>query len=540
MNASVTSRRLAVLLNKPDHDTGGADAYNPAVLTSARTGSSVAADGGPTRASLAKVETWGIIAITLTGATLRFATLTSQSYWFDEASTVHEMHLSFGGLLHLIHVGESTPPLYFALAWVWAKLFGTGEAGLRSLSAVAGTAAIPLTYAFGRELVSPRAGLAAAALAAVSPFMIWYSQEARAYMLLGAFCGASLLYFARAMRRPGRRDLSWWAVFSALALATHFFAGFLIAPEALWLLYAVRRRATVIACLAVGTVQLAMLPLALSDVSHRLSWIQAFPLSTRLQQIPVNLGLGNLYQSSIVTYGLLGAAAIAGVLIVLLIIGADRDELRGASIAAALAAVVLLLPVGLALVGSDYVVPRNFMPAWIPIAVVLGATCVVSRARLAGLALLTLLLGASVWALIRVDQTVQYQKPDWRGVAAALGTSSRQRAIVVYPGAFGTAPLAIYLRGVAWTGSALNDPQPSLAPVTVGEIDVVGNAGEAAPEKPPAGARLIATRNVSGYVVVRYLVSPAWHASRPAIAAQAKLLLGPAPAGAGVLVQPAT
>ena len=34
--------------------------------------------------------------------------------------------------------------------------------------------------------------------------MIWYSQEAREYMLLAALSGASLLYFARAWRDPRR------------------------------------------------------------------------------------------------------------------------------------------------------------------------------------------------------------------------------------------------------------------------------------------------------------------------------------------------
>jgi mannosyltransferase len=528
---------MPVVPNKPRHDTGAALAYNPAVLTSARTRASVVADIQPTRASEFPIETLAIVALTVAGAALRFATISSQSYWFDEASTVHETHLSLGALLHVTHVSESTPPLYFVLAWLWAKVFGAGEVGLRSLSALAGVAAIPITYACGRELASRRAGLAAAAIAAVSPFMIWYSQEARAYMLFGAFCGASFLFFARALRRATRRDLTWWAVFSALALTTHFFAGFLVAPEALWLLYAVRSRASMFASLAVGVVQLAMLPLALSDASHNLSWIQAFPLSTRLQQIPVNLGLGNLYRSSIVTHGLLGAAAIAGIVIVLLIIGADREELEGAGIAAMAAACVLLVPVGLALLGSDYVVPRNFMPAWIPLAVVVGAACTASRTRVAGALLLVVVLGGSVWALIRVADHAQYRKPDWRGVAAALGASTRQRAIVVYAGAFGTAPLTTYLRGVPWTGPALNNPQPSLAPVTVGEVDVVGNVGQSVPGQPPAGARLIATRRVAGYLVVRYLVSPAWHGSRPAIGVRAATLLGPAPAGAGVLIQ---
>ncbi len=97
------------------------------------------------RAGGIPVEVWEYsAAIVLAGAALRFATIASQSYWYDEATTVRELHMSFGGLLHAVAHRESTPPLYYVLAWVWAKAFGTGEAGLRSLSALAGVGTIPV------------------------------------------------------------------------------------------------------------------------------------------------------------------------------------------------------------------------------------------------------------------------------------------------------------------------------------------------------------------------------------------------------------
>ncbi len=102
---------------------------------------------------------------------------------------------------------EATPPLYYVLAWPWAHVFGTGEIALRSFSAVIGTATVPLMYAAGKELVSRRAGLIAAALTATSPLMIWYSQEARAYALLVLFGAASLWFFARVLNNPTRAQL---------------------------------------------------------------------------------------------------------------------------------------------------------------------------------------------------------------------------------------------------------------------------------------------------------------------------------------------
>jgi mannosyltransferase len=477
-------------------------------------------------------EVWAIAAFTVAAAALRFATLGTQSYWLDEATTAHEVGLSFGALLHQVRINETTPPLYFIVAWVWAKLFGTGAVGLRSLSALAGTAAVPVTYLAGRELVSRRAGLLAALFAAVNPFMIWYSQEARSYMLFGLFCGASVLFCARAWRRGTARDVWLWALCSALAIATHFFAAFLVVPEALWLLYAVRGRAVVWACGAIAIVQLAILPLAISDTSHPLGWIQAFPLSTRLQQIPVDLGLSSLYQSSIVNDGLLGAAVLAAFLVALLVIGGGAEERRGAAFAGALAACVILVPIVIAELGRDYVVPRNFMPAWIPLAIVLGSACTVPRARFAGATIAAAVLIGFVWAGIRIDGDAQYQRPDWRGVAAALGRAPARRAIVAYDGGYATGPLAIYLPGVPWA-------RPGPAPVRVSEVDVVGSSWQTIPRPLPHGVRLLGKRTVAGgYLVARFAVSPAWHATPSAIVARAERLLVPAPAGAGVVFQP--
>src|SRR5437870_5379110 len=138
--------------------------------------------------------------LVLAGAALRFSTLDVQSFWLDEAYTATLLGHDFGGMLGALPNSESTPPLYYVLAWLWSKPFGTGEVGLRSLSALFGTLTIPVVYAAARELVSERAGLVAAALAAVNPYLVWFSQEARSYALLALLGALSFLYFARAWR----------------------------------------------------------------------------------------------------------------------------------------------------------------------------------------------------------------------------------------------------------------------------------------------------------------------------------------------------
>src|SRR5580704_9704027 len=139
----------------------------------------------------------GLAALTALAALLRFYRLGHQGFWFDEANTALLVHFSPGKMLGLIPQTESTPPLYYCVAWIWARIFGYGEAGLRSLSALAGVAVIPVAYAAAAKLMGRlRPALIVAALTACNPFLIWYSQEARSYELLVLFSACTLLAFA--------------------------------------------------------------------------------------------------------------------------------------------------------------------------------------------------------------------------------------------------------------------------------------------------------------------------------------------------------
>ena len=475
-----------------------------------------------------------LVGLVLVAAVLRFATITSQSYWLDESQAAHELGLSFGAMLHAWNTTEWNPPLYLLVAWPWAQLLGTGELALRSLSALLGVAVVPLLYLSGRDLVSRRAGVMAAAFAAVNPFMIWYSQEAREYMLLVALCSASLWCFARAWRAPTGRALLWWAVVSALALLTQYFAGFLVAAEGLALVYRARSRASVAALVAMGLILAPLIPHVLPRLQHKALFITMQPLSLRLQQVPVSFGLGQLWQSPGVRYGLLGAALVVAVVIVLLLVGAETAALRGAGIAAALAGFVLLAPLVLALAGHDDYLARGLMPAWPPLAVVIGAACTAPRARAGGVALAVVLLAAFLWAQLKIQSDANYQRKDWRGIAAALGRPTGPRAIVAYDGQFATGPLSIYLPDVPWAGPGMADLPPG--PVAIRELDIVGAAGDTLARR-PRGIRLIGTRTVDGYEVDRLRLPPGSQATPAAILKRATTLLTPAPGDAAVIFQ---
>lgn len=85
--------------------------------------------------------------ITVIWGVLRFAMLDVQSFWSDESITVVLTRMGFADMLHAVTQTESTSPLYYIVAWVWTHVFRSGEVGLRSLSAVAGTFTVRLAIA---------------------------------------------------------------------------------------------------------------------------------------------------------------------------------------------------------------------------------------------------------------------------------------------------------------------------------------------------------------------------------------------------------
>ncbi len=446
---------------------------------------------------------WIVAAITALAASLRLATLGLQSYHHDEIVTAGRVLR--GSLWHaVVKVGdsESAPPLYYLLAWLWTQLFGTAEVGLRSLSAAAGIALVPIAFLIGAEAGSRRTGIAAAALVAVNPMLLWYSQEARCYSLLVLLTSIALLFFLRALRSGSGRDMTWWALASAAALATHYFALFPVGAEAAWLLWRHRRDAGR-ALRWVAAVAILLAPLALwqmSQVDHT-DWIEKFGMTYRIGQTAVAFMVGetgDLIAEPVrpllaLVPGLLTAAAFA----LLLLRGSLRERQTG-GLLAALAAVTLLAPLLLAAAGKDFVIDRNLLPALVPL--LLAAALGITAARAGrfgaaiGAALVAYSLGFSVWT--NFDPSLQ--RPDWRAVAARLGEPARPRAMVTWM--LGAGVLRHYLP----TGAFQVVPEGERW--FVGEVDLISN-GPASPGRPLGlgpSFRRAGSETVGRFQITRY------------------------------------
>ncbi|HEY8769403.1 MAG TPA: glycosyltransferase family 39 protein, partial [Thermoleophilaceae bacterium] len=364
--------------------------------------------GGITRG-----EVLVLVALTAAGAFLRFATLDTQSFWFDEAITVGLLRLDLWHMLSALPHSESTPPLYYLAGWGWAKLFGTGEVGLRSLSALCGTALVPVAYRAGALVLSRRTGLFAAALVAFNPLLVWYSQEARAYALLTLLCGLSFALFLSFLKTARGPTLAWWALVSALALATHYFAAFLIVPEAVWMLATRRLRPAVWAATgAVSAAGVALLPLALVQRSHgRTDSITAIPLTHRVVDLVKHYAAG--LRTPPVAMAL-PAGLLLLVALVLLLTRAGPREKRAAVVAGAMGVAAIAVPLVLALGGLDYFITRNLLGAALPITLVAAIGFGVRRAPRLGLA--AAVATCAVYSVIAVATATDadLQRDDWR------------------------------------------------------------------------------------------------------------------------------
>jgi len=478
----------------------------------------------PTRGATARLPRWWpLAALTVLAAVLRLSTLGLQSFWYDEAFTpVHVLHPSLWATLRSVLHTENTPPLWYVLAWADWRVLGSGEIALRLPSALAGVATVPLAWAIGQELAGRRAAIVCAALVAVNPLFVWYSQEARAYALFVLTAALAMLCFLRAERKPTPRRMAAFAASGSLALLTHYFALFLLIPMVLWLARdRASRRAALPAIGALAIVGLALLPLISAQGGHGTQWIGRWPLSERLQAIPQYYLTG--YSGAPLGHGvelLVALPILAGLGFGLWRMleppavapsqasGADaapaqrnrersETDRRAALIALLIAAGGVLIPIVLVAFGADYLAPRNLVGAMIPLTALIAVVVASPATGRVGMALAATIALAFLAISLDVDLSPRLQRGNWKGVARALRGGSGARAITTVE--LGSAPLEYYIPG-------LHNLTPGRA-VLATEIDETGYSPlRASAGRPPApGFHLRARLNIDGLIVYRFI-----------------------------------
>lgn len=196
----------------------------------------------------ASERTWFVV-LMLVGICLRLYNLDGQSLWSDE------------GIQYFVSSGENITevlarraartfhnPLSFLINHAFLQIHDS-DFFLRLPSALFGIGTLPLVYWLAHYMISRPAALCALFVIAISPFHIWYSQEARMYAPLLFAALLSTLFFLKALEQG---KAIWWILYvlgTVCGLFFHIFMMLNVMVHALWLLLFHRRALlTVMAC----------------------------------------------------------------------------------------------------------------------------------------------------------------------------------------------------------------------------------------------------------------------------------------------------
>ena len=369
----------------------------------------------------------------------------------DELSTLYIVHdHSLGDVLHLVKSdAEISPPLYFILAWFSAQL-GSGPELIRLPALIAGLASIPLAFLLARRLFGLSAGLVAATLMAINPFMVYYSTEARPYTLAIAFLLGSTLAMLIA---ADSGKLRWWAAYAvlvALAMYAHYTAAFVLGAQLLWLIWARpnARLPALAATAAAAVAYIPWLPGAIDDSRSPtvdiLSTLQGDGVAVKLQALG-NWSFGYPYNSTdrlpgeiplIIGIGAVAVLGLAAAARIVSRVREDRGSRRSSERVQALAlaaSIALATPVGeVALLlagGTDLFGARNLNTASGGFAVLIAGMVITAGTAVAYLAFAAIVGVFAIGTAKSLDRN--YSTIDFRDAAHFIDHDAMQGDVVV-------------------------------------------------------------------------------------------------------------
>ncbi|MGK2950167.1 MAG: glycosyltransferase family 39 protein [Acidimicrobiales bacterium] len=489
------------------------------------TGEAIEADATRPRALRPPSDRWVLALIVATGAVLRFA-LARQDLFADELATYWVV--TTRGAADVVRTvsttAEITPPLSFLLSWATTRI-GRSPELLRLPALLAGIATIPLVHAVGLRTAGRRAALLAAALTALSPFMAFYSAEARGYGVLMALVLASTWTLLRAVDSGHRL---WWvahALCVALAAYTHYTAVFVLAAQLLWALvvHPGARRPLLTATAAAAVLYVPWLPGLRGDLDSPTTEILAYLSPFDLEAAQVVLGhwmVGFPFPGEgRALRDLPGTAAL-----VLLVVGlgaaavdvvvrrarrperADRADpaeqgatRRGLVLLAVLAVVTPAGAIAQSLLSTDVFSVRSLAASWPYLALAVATVVAAARPPLRSLASVLLVAGMAVGAVTMLGP--DYRRPEYSTVTRLA--DDRPGSVIVSARLLSPGPL---------TNFEVEGSQPREAPVfrllLPQQMERPFTLGEARLSPPEVMAQAVAAAAGAPVIVVAAIPEP--------------------------------
>lgn len=348
-----------------------------------------------------------LLAILLLAFGLRMVRIGSLLMWGDEGFSVYSANRDLVSISFESKDVDPHPPLYYYLLHLYLPVAGFSELSIRYLSVLFGTATVALVFVLGKKMFDARVGWAAAAVAAIAPFGVQYSQEVRMYALVMCLSALALWFFVKvaADRAGAPRKILWLGFFVAMFLTQYslYQSAFIFVAQGVFLLpFITRRFRVVVRWLALSiAIVLLFVPWLLTHSTSALADIQDVAGAT----VPMNpfeflaRGLTAISAGPTIPLsdGLTVAALVAALISLGLIVAVatrratQHDWLLVAFVVVPMA---LLYPI-------YWVAPlyrgRLFAVAFVPLMLLIArsASVLVARARLAAVPIALLVVGAS-------------------------------------------------------------------------------------------------------------------------------------------------
>lgn len=161
--------------------------------------------------------------------------LGSAPFWYDEIVSVKASLLDFGHIKHMAE-WDNNPPFYYYCVWVWTKLFGITETGVRSLNLLFHLGSVCLLYRFISKNLGSILAITSTLLFSLNDFIFYYTYEARCYTLTVFLAIASAVLFFKLLRNPSKFVIFLFGLVNFLIIYTHYIAGIIFIIQIIFIL----------------------------------------------------------------------------------------------------------------------------------------------------------------------------------------------------------------------------------------------------------------------------------------------------------------
>lgn len=162
----------------------------------------------------------------------------NQSLWLDEAISARVVKdFSFHQIINQFSPFDFHPPFYYLFLKLWTNFFGYSEISLRLPSVFFSLISAWFIYLSTKLFKNQKTGFWAAAFFLFNPLIVYYSQEARMYLMATMFVSIGFYFFIKNRQYLLSKDFLLMNLFFLLAFYTFYGVIFFIVSFFVFFIY---------------------------------------------------------------------------------------------------------------------------------------------------------------------------------------------------------------------------------------------------------------------------------------------------------------